>query len=219
MHAPPSLRLRSGIAALVAIAGVACVYDPDHRCGPDEEFIDGYCVCPAGKVAMAGGACVACGANETAKGGKCVCAAGYARATPDAACTPSVGLGDDCDTAAKACATAAYPVCHATRGTAGYCTKGGCTTDAECPTSYACRQENGASHCARPPIGEGKTCNGDADCAGTEATFCESSQLKQCLVEGCDPGAAASCSSGHRCCDLTKLGLAKTLCLPTTVCP
>src|SRR5262245_6651777 len=53
--------------------------------------------------------------------------------------------------------------------------------------------------CGRVPTGQGMACQVSADCAGTEATYCEAVQLKQCLVEGCDT-AANDCSSGYLCC-------------------
>jgi hypothetical protein len=102
--------------------------------------------------------------------------------------------------------------------TPGYCTSAGCAATAECPTGYTCRKRGAPSHCARPPVGQGRPCTTAAECAGTEATYCESNTLKQCLVEGCS-AAQNDCASGYTCCDLAKLGLAKTLCLPTAACP
>lgn len=61
------------------------------------------------------------------------------------------------------------------------------------------------------PKGLGKPCSSSSDCAGTEATFCDLVVTRSCVVEGCSL-AANDCFTGYACCDLSKYGLAKTIC-------
>jgi hypothetical protein len=208
------------LAAAACVTLSAC--DLGNVCGPGQqrESEIGYCVCLPNHVpGPRGGLCVPCGAHEEAVSGKCQCAAGYARPSADKACEPALaGLGAACD-AARPCAEPRFPHCQVTDGTAGYCTTTGCTGAADCAGGYACVSGAGGSFCKRPPVGQGKACVGNADCAGQEATFCDTLYTKQCLVEGCAPGAPGACHDGWRCCDFSGFGLAKTLCVPLAECP
>ena len=70
-------------------------------------------------------------------------------------------------------------------GGAGYCTNVGCAAN-ECMGGYACDTVAMPTYCARPPDGAGKSCASDADCAGTEATWCDIYQSHVCYVQGCE---------------------------------
>lgn len=218
-------RLRPGrrswfpAAFLAALAAVACLHDSGRPCGAGYiETAEGFCACPAGFAPVAGTArCAPCGANEIVVAAACVCAPGFARASAGAPCEVE-GLGAACDTAGAPCPSQTFPTCHAVQGTAGYCTVTGCAAAQGCAGGFTCDESVAPSYCKRPPVGQGRPCASSADCAGTEATYCESFQLKQCLVEGCAP-QGDDCSAGHTCCDLSRLGLAKTLCLPVSACP
>lgn len=198
---------------LVACALSACVYDGDNPCG--EGGFDVYgdnrrCVCPEGAVMTPNG-CIECGAHEVATATSCECEAGYSRSAPNEACEEAAGLGDECDPANSAC-EAPYAHCEPA-GDAGYCTTDGCTSSDDCDGGFSC---NADSVCERPPAGLGATCAGPDDCAGTEATFCDSFMTMSCQVEGCslDPN---DCFEGYECCDLTMFGL-PTLCVPAGEC-
>lgn len=72
------------------------------------------------------------------------------------------------------------------------------------------------------PEGQGEPCNSSADCAGFEATFCDTLQSNSCLVRGCVTGEN-SCLSSEECCDLSiypVAGLAEAggLCIPQGLC-
>jgi hypothetical protein len=157
---------------------------------------------------------------------------------PDALCSPGQELDDRgyclvpvpgaaCD-AAKPCVGTHFPHCltpAAAPGTAGgaavaagYCTRTGCVTSKDCPSGYACDLSSMPSVCRRPPVGQGKTCHSQGECAGGEATYCDTKYLMQCLVEGCAT-SPSNCSEGWTCCDLSAKGLAKTLCIPLPQCP
>lgn len=200
--------------ALLAPAAPGCIYDPDQPCGENMEMSsDGiHCVCVAGTVYTPDG-CVTCGDHEVPTAAGCVCEDGYSKPTADAACveTPA-GLGAACDPAAPAC-TAPYDHCEPASGS-GYCTTTGCTTSDECEGGYACNAE---ATCQRPPVGLGKGCETPDDCAGTEATFCDSFQTHSCQVQGCtlDPN---NCFVGFECCDLSAFGLPQPLCVPQGLC-
>ena len=210
-------RLWLGVVWLAALAGLplqGCLYDPDQPC--DEGMVlygDGLrCVCAEGLVYTPTG-CVACGDHEVATPGGCVCEDGYSKPTADAACqeTPS-GLGVSCNPAAPACAPE-YAHCEPSAG-GGYCTTAGCTSSDECEGGYACNAE---SICERPPLGLGQACETPDDCAGTEATFCDSFMTHSCQVQGCSL-SSDDCFSGFECCDLSAFGLPEPLCVPEGAC-
>jgi hypothetical protein len=70
----------------------------------------------------------------------------------------------------------------------------------------------------RAPTGLGASCESSADCAGYDATYCETFQSHTCFIQNCtsDPGI---CPAGWSCCEtVTRYGL-PTLCLPDGNCP
>jgi hypothetical protein len=202
------------LGGVLGASQAGCLYDSEKPCGDDfAVYGDNIrCVCPEGTAYTATG-CVACGENEVAGATGCVCKDGYSRPTPDAACaeTPS-GLGADCDPEAPAC-EAPYDHCEPAAG-GGYCTTSDCTTGADCEGGYVCSE---ASVCQRPPVGLGTPCTGPADCAGTEATFCDMFVTHACQVQGCqlEPN---NCFSGYECCDLSGFGVPEPLCVATGAC-
>jgi hypothetical protein len=195
--------LVSGLAALCGVS--SCLYDPNHRCDPGQNFDSsaGLCVCDAKLNLIAGEhGCVACAEHEVAQSDACKCADGYVRPTPSTACAlvPNA-LGNACQSDAD-CADATYNTCHAVGNGAGYCTNLGCSaTGDECSGGYACNVSVTPSYCQRPTVGVGQTCASDNDCAGTEATFCEYLQGKTCYAE-CSL-SKNDCFPGQLCCDLT----------------
>jgi hypothetical protein len=212
-------RLRWARGAALAFMGsllLGCLYDADDRCSPGTVlFGETVCVCAEGSVLTDAG-CVVCGENEVAGSGACVCAPGFSRGSEGASCEPAPStLGVACDTASAPCADATYDVCHLTSDTDGYCTNG-CTGSADCDGGFACDTLATPAYCRRPPTGAGMSCSADADCAGTEATLCESRMSHQCVVI-CDP-AAADCFPGLKCCDFTMFGAPAPFCLPDGSC-
>jgi hypothetical protein len=205
--------LFAGLAAIVA----ACVYDSDDRCSPGQVLFDDYrCTCAEGAVLTAQG-CVPCGENEVPGGSGCVCAEGFSRPTDDTPCQalPSA-LGVACEVTGAPCSDPSYSLCFAASGTAGYCTSE-CTTSEECVGGYVCDVAAAPPYCRRPPTGFGRACETDADCADTEATYCDSFTLHQCVVRDCSP-ANQDCFPGTRCCDLSQFGVPAPLCLPNGAC-
>jgi hypothetical protein len=206
--------------AAIAVCALACGYDPSDRCSPNQVLDGEYCVCAPGYVITARGDgfsdCKPCGVNEVAEGGRCVCAAGSHRSAADQPC--SAGSAGLACADASACGADA-PVCFHPTAASGYCTTPGCATGAACPAGWTCESDASGSHCKRPPVGQGATCASSAQCAAYEATLCGAPYLGQCLVEGCAVGAPGACSPGFNCCDLTALGLAKTVCVPLAECP
>lgn len=212
------------IAGLVASALVlgACLYDPDEPCSPYQERSEGgNCVCVADAVPRGPTeGCEPCGDNEVAAGTTCACVEGYARADAESPCEEvPAGLNVPCEVAGPGCADETYDTCHAIEGGegAGYCTSAGCAASDECPDGYACADEGGEPYCRRPPTGQGVACQSPDDCADFEATYCETFQLRVCLVEGCVL-SPDSCHEGWTCCDLSPFGLDQTLCVPEGQC-
>ncbi|HMA95449.1 MAG TPA: hypothetical protein VKP30_22325 [Polyangiaceae bacterium] len=218
----PRRRWKQTILAFTTLgfAFVGCVYDADQRCGPGmvlEKDGSESCVCATGYAPTPTG-CVACGAHETAGPTGCVCETGYSKASPTEPCTAApAGLGTPCDASTNPCVDATFNHCHVVSGTAGYCTTQGCTSTAECTGGYMCELTAPPAYCRRPPVGAGTPCDSDAKCAGTEATYCDTSQSKTCVVQGCTL-TPDNCFTGTECCDLSIYGLKLPLCVPTGAC-
>jgi hypothetical protein len=62
------------------------------------------------------------------------------------------------------------------------------------------------------PEGLGEPCTTNADCAGTDATFCDTLITQSCLVEGCALGGS-DCLPGYECQDLSMFGAAGNVCV------
>ncbi len=201
-----------------AAACVPCA--PTEVTGPT-----GACQCAAGYGrSEPTAACVACGENETTGAtGACECMTGFGRTTPQDPCVRFTALGLECDTQANPCTDATFNYCHAASGTQGYCTTQGCTSSDECLGGYTCSTAISPSYCHQPgsaAVGLGKACTSDADCAGTEATYCDLMLTHACLVQGCSL-TADNCPTGYECCDMSALMVPQPLCLsiPLGGCP
>jgi hypothetical protein len=208
--------------ALVVLGLGACLYDSGDVCGPNQVLSAlGVCECVAGAAPAEDGAgCTMCGENEVPTGTACTCIDGYARLAAGEPCAAlPAGLGEPCDSEGAPCADATYSLCHAIEATTGYCTSADCETSDDCPSGYACSdEEGGGTYCQRPPTGQSVPCDSAQDCAGYDASYCETIQGHVCLVSGCtqSPG---SCFEGWGCCDLSSFGLEETLCVPEGQCP
>ena len=206
------------VCGLYTVLSSACVYDSQARCGPGQVYNDEFteCLCGPGLV-LTGTTCVPCGEHEIAGTNGCVCETGYARAGATSPCTlKPAALGSTCNTTTTPCTDLVYSYC-APAGTDGYCTKSGCTSSAECD-GYACDTTASPAYCRRPPVGAGQACTSAADCAGTEATYCDSYMAHACLVEGCTV-SLNDCYEGTDCCDLSQFGVPKPVCVAKGGCP
>jgi hypothetical protein len=202
------------LATLIGFAVGACTFDPDERCSSHQTIYgdNNRCVCEEGAVLTAAG-CVPCGEHEVPGNGECVCESGYTRALDGVACEPAPeALGTACS-ADKPCTDATFSHCQSTADQTGYCTNIGCTSSSECSGGYACDTSAQPSVCKRPPTGLGKSCATESDCAGGEASFCDTVQSHSCLVANCslDPD---DCFEGWTCTDLSMFGMPIPLCLP-----
>jgi hypothetical protein len=202
-------------ALLPLVTASACVYDSDKRCGPNQ-VLDSTaletCVCDAHSVATATG-CTPCGSNEVPSPSGCQCATGYGRASASDPCTLGTvtsSAGASCDPATASCTDAKYNFCFAETGKVAYCTSQRCTSNTDCPDTYACDNRVTPSVCRKPPEGMGKTCSSDTDCAGTEATLCNLF-AQTCVVKDCNV-TTNDCFPGYTCCDLSKIGVNATVC-------
>lgn len=208
-----------GLVGLGVLLAAACTYDSNDRCD-DGQVMYGdnlRCVCAPNSV-LVENACVPCGDNEVAGPTGCVCAPGFNKPAGAAAClASSEALGLACDTAGAPCTDPTYSHCETAGGTSGYCTKQSCTGPADCEGGYACDTSVSPSVCRRPPVGAGASCATDADCAGTEATYCDAFMSQTCMVQGCtvDPN---NCFAGTECCDLSAYGVPQPLCIPEGGC-
>jgi hypothetical protein len=199
-------------------AHAACVYDGDQPCGVGQVLDHEYlrCVCAPGSAYTPAG-CVACGANEVADAQGCSCVEGYVRPTPDAACEPAPsGLGEACDENSP-CADPTYSQC-VTSANGGYCTNIGCGGPGDCQGGYACDTSAVPSVCRRPPVGQGRSCQTSADCADSEATYCDSFVTHSCLVQGCTL-SPDDCFTGSECCDLSGFNVPRPICVAEGTCP
>lgn len=208
----------AALAGLAASASAACTLDPDDRCGPNQvSYGDNErCVCAPGfAYDPATTTCIACRENEISSPGGCVCKEGFVRSVLGFCEEAPMGLGVECD-ATTPCTDPAFSHCEPA-GDSGYCTNIGCTSSADCSGGYACDLGVTPSVCRRPPIGLSMPCSGPADCAGTEATYCDLFVSMSCLVEGCTV-SPNDCFEGWDCCDLSTFGIPKPICVPAGAC-
>ena len=169
------------------------------------------CVCEPGYVLSARGyGCDACGDNEQVVADKCECKSGYARSTPSSACEAQVGslLGSECSDE-QPC-TEPNPYCAKTAD-GSFCTTRDCKVNDDCPAEWRCADSQSGKFCTKPPRGYLMHCESNADCADTEAHFCEPFQQHVCIVSGC-AAHPADCPSQMVCCDLTAL-IGESLCV------
>jgi len=217
-----ALGILIGFSSLLGLS--SCLYDSSDRCDAGQAFDSsaGLCVCTgntiAGIKADGNQGCVACPEHEVASNDACVCEDGYQRPSPDGACivVPNA-LGVACESD-QDCADAVYDACHLLDDGSGYCTNLGCA-EGECAGGYACDTVATPSYCARPPVGAGKSCASDDDCAGTEATWCETFMTHVCYVEGC--ALDGNDCPGKECCDLSVASfgtIQKTICVDPGTC-
>ena len=211
--------MRRALWAVLGTVSAACTFDPDDRCGPnqvawgeDEE----RCTCADGFAYTEQG-CVSCGPNAVATPNGCVCESGFGRLTPEAPCEAlPEGFGQACTDDAEC--PGFYPHCQPSVGGGGYCTTQNCTDSAACLGGYTCNTLNAPSFCQRPPVGLGQPCASPADCAGTDALWCDLVFSQTCLVQDCLT-SVEGCVPGFECCDLTSVGLpGASLCLPPGSC-
>jgi len=223
-----SVRRTSALGILVAFSSLlgasSCLYDSSDRCDPNQVYNAnaGICVCTGNTIAGTNPdgspGCAPCAEHELASNDACVCEEGYQRPTPDGACTlvpDALGLPCQED---KDCTDATYDTCHLLDDASGYCTNVGCAAG-ECNGGYACDTVADPSYCARPPEGAGKSCATNDDCAGTEATWCDTFVSHVCYVEGC--ALDGNDCPGKECCDLSvKSGglVKKTICVDSGTC-
>jgi hypothetical protein len=184
-------------------------------CGTHEVASALGCVCETGYGRTdATAACAPCGANEITNAfGACECAKGYSRPSAGEACVLApAGQGVACDSSPGSCADPTYNYCRLVTAAQGYCTTQNCTNSADCLGGYECDLSASPSYCRRPPVGLLTPCASNADCAGTEATYCDIYYSKACLVQGCSL-SPDNCFTGFQCCDLSKYGVAQPLCV------
>jgi hypothetical protein len=204
------------LGGLALVAAGSCVYDGDHRCGPHQVLNTDdleLCVCDEHSAATADG-CVPCAAHEVPGATGCECETGYARPSPNKPCTKAETSGTGGTTS-----SGGQTGTNSDAGTTSSAGEGGttggetssCDSDDDCTDGDVCNTKLSPSVCVKRPEGLGKACTGNADCAGTEATFCDMIVTKACAVEGCslDPD---NCLPGYTCCDLSGFGIPTTLC-------
>jgi hypothetical protein len=214
---PRRRSMRRAVWVVLGVLGPACTFDPDDRCGPNQVawITDERCVCAEGTAYTEAG-CVPCGEHEVATQAGCACETGYGRPTPTDSCSPlPEGIGLECSTDAQ-CVDPAYPHCQASVGGTGYCTTQNCSEGAACNGGYSCNAVGSPTFCQRPPVAAGRPCATDADCAGTDALFCDTVVSFTCLVRDCLT-SAEGCFPGFECCDLTSFGI-PAVCLAVGLC-
>ncbi len=220
-----SVRRISALRMLVAFSSLlglsSCLYDAGDRCDPGQTYnaAAGLCVCTGNTIAGTKPdgrqGCVACAEHEVASDDACVCEAGFQRPSAGAACTDAQGLPCASDTD---CTDATFNSCHLQDDASGYCTNLYCAAG-ECANSFVCDTVAMPTYCARPPVGAGKSCTSQTDCAGTEATWCDTLESHVCYVEGCTLGG--NDCPGKECCDLAVASgglVKKTICVDPGTC-
>lgn len=163
-------------------------------------------------VCVAGAALASCSAAGDADVLKFDGSAGPPDIAPPAADTavgeanvPVQPLAVPCN-ATTPCTDPVANFCYTMTTGSGYCTTSGCTSSQGCPTGFFCDQTLSPSVCRLPPTGEGTPCTAAGECAAFEASYCELSVSRSCLVAGCSE-ALNNCDDTHLCCDFAFMGL------------
>lgn len=189
---------------MVIAATTGCIYDSSDRCGAYMTYDTARAACRCDDNAVIDGlGCKPCAADEVVFAGACGCAPGSAKNAQDV-CERIAGLGDPC-TSATDCTNPAFAYCAP--GTAT-CTST-CADNSGCGDAYTCATWEAQPYC-RQFVGLGQSCASSADCAGTDAAFCDIYQTHTCIVAGCSL-ATDDCPRGTMCCDFSQYGLG-TLC-------
>ncbi|MCE9573824.1 MAG: hypothetical protein K8W52_11780 [Deltaproteobacteria bacterium] len=159
------------------------------------------CVCAPNAIAVPGG-CQACAEDEVVSDNQCVCPAGEVK-NDVGVCARVPGLGDPCDPSGNTCTDAVYNYCAATSATTGTCTNR-CTSDTDCGTTGTCADWEAEPYC-RTFSGVGKSCTQQSDCAGLDASSCDTVLSHTCIVAGCTV-TGNECPRNQICCDYTSYG-------------
>ena len=195
----------------------SCLYDADDPCGPNQSLDDalGVCLCEDG-YAFSEEGCVACGKNEVSGPAGCGGKSGYQRdsegACRKAETPPPPSPPPSCE--GDAGCEAEGEECESDGGCTGPDPSDTCQSDDDCEDGQSCKTATGV--CMSPPEGAGMACEGDEDCASTDATYCDP-YFKVCVVQGCsiEPD---DCFVGFECCDLSEFGVAQPLCVMEGFC-
>jgi hypothetical protein len=208
------VRLLGPVAVFALVAFQGCIYDPDARCGKDQHFEDGVCVCDPGMILGTDNThCTKCGEHEFAGGTLCSCEEGYYRPSEGSPCVAvSDELGRECDPVDNPCTVEPYTYCHVPEKGTPYCTKQDCTTNEECGGKFGCEVRTSPTFCSLYPTGYGYPCTSDADCSSYETKHCETFRSNVCLMDGC-AGPDVRCFGGSVCCDYSPLGVPTSICI------
>jgi hypothetical protein len=203
----------------ICVCEAGAAYTPTGcvPCAENEVVTSTGCGCAMGLArASASEACAPCAEHEVTSPNGCICEAGFSRAAAGEACAEleSGGAGSACSSDAE-CLNPSYPHCQLRSTGTGYCTNEGCADNAACAPGFTCVASASPSACLLPPEGAGRPCTGPADCAGTEALFCDTFVSQSCLVMDCslDPD---SCFPGMECCNVG-IGV-PNICIPAGAC-
>ena len=133
---------------------------------------------------------------QPAAGGACVCPEGQRLLAGECVALEEMTAS----TAAASCAPGAGCECDSSGG---------------CPEGELC-DVHGSGLCTRAPVGLGSPCSSAADCAASEATYCDTFATRSCQVQGCKEQGGV-CPGDLVCCDFALLTL--SLCVPMSAAP
>lgn len=203
---------------------VGCV-----ACAEGEIAENEQCVCDAGRGRDGAGACVPCAAGQEVVDEMCACPAGSV-ASADGSCiadTDPVSFGADCTGEGDCMGSNAVCVTDDAVGMqprAPYCTRQGCETSAQCPSSdgYYCASDGSARFCRPAASGEGDPCDMAAGLQDNPACTQEAGVCAFGTCHSPDQCATADdCSPGRECCNLSVITAMEglTLCTLPGTCP
>lgn len=179
----------AGIWLAMVASVVGCLVDPDAPCGDRfTKVSDGACACPTGSIVV-GGVCSPCAEHQHSDGNQCLCDEGYEPGAGSSECVVADG---------------SQPVVSPETDGAG------CASSAECAAGLLC-DLYGSRACVAAPSGFGMPCTKPSDCAGTEATFCDTFASRTCQVQGCAE-LSGVCPGDMICCSYAILST--SLCIP-----
>jgi hypothetical protein len=191
-------RTRRWLAYASAGLTLGCLVDLDAPCG--EGFVpngSGGCTCLPDSVVVAG-QCTPCDAHSHPSGQSCVCDRGFEQVGGRGACVAEADPPAQSLDASTPGADSAPPLSNT------------CSASIECSAGQLC-DVHGSKTCVASPDGLGISCKASADCAATEATYCDTFSTHTCQLQGCKDQAGV-CAGDLTCCDYAILGT--SLCVP-----
>lgn len=206
-----ALLIRLLSAASVSALFGGCLYDPQDRCGENQELAEtgDACVCIDG-AAQIGRECILCGDNEVPGQGACDCEEGYDRNGAGVCVRGFDGFAEECSDDSDCPEDGASRCVSSDSGS--FCSLD-CEEASDCPSPAGCEVDETEPYCVPAPSGLDTPCSSSDECEPFEANYCETMLENKCKVQCKDePGV---CHGDWACCDYSNL-IGAALCVSSS---